>query len=344
MTAVAGPTRREVVQLGPTLEEPGGIASVIRIYTEAELGPFRARAIATYGSGSAARRLGYLLRAVVAILRLPAATTAGVHVHVSQNFDLVRSLCLVRLARLRGVRSVATIHGSSFVRSASRHPRIASLLVRSVVCVTALNEETVAKARLLGASEVIALPNPIHVTAARRKTGTEKRVLFAGEVGRRKGVDVLLAAWPTVVAAHGDAGLRLLGPVVDETLLEGLPDGVEVTGAMSPEDVRRELDRATVAVLPSRAEALPMFVLEAMAAGVPVVSTPVGGIEGAVGDAGLIVPVDDALALAGALAQLLGDPAHALVLGSRGAARIRATFSATEVLPRMAHLYERAFA
>lgn len=333
----------EVVHLGPTLAEPGGMASVISEYVAGDLSPWSARPIAVYAKGSCVRRLALLLKASYRVLCLSRRRTAGVHLHVSQNFDLVRGLLLVFLARLRRLRVVATIHGSSFVSSANEHPHVASRLMRSVTIVTALNDETLATARALGAPDVISLPNPMSVQPRPRRQREMNTVVFAGEVGRRKGVDTLLAAWPLVHADHPHACLRLIGPVADATLVEQLPTGALVEGPQPRAYVRAALETATVAVLPSRAEALPMFVLEAMAAGIPVVATPVGAVADAVEDAGIIVPVDDHSSLAAAIADLLANPRRASELGHRGTTKARDKYGAAAVLLRFAQLYSVAF-
>jgi glycosyltransferase involved in cell wall biosynthesis len=302
------------------------------------------RAVAAYANGSSPTRFAFLLRASWTVLRLSPHQTAGVHVHVSQNFDLVRSLLLVRLARCRRLRAVATIHGSSFVASARRHRRIAERLVRSVDVITALNEETVATVRALGARSVVSVPNPMSLGPTRpREPLRTDTVLFAGDVGRRKGVDTLLAAWPRIRAVHPGARLRLIGPVADPTLVERPPPGIVIEGPRPRAFVRRALEEATVAVLPSRAEALPMFVLEAMAAGVPVVATPVGAVADAIAGAGVVVPVGDDRALVQAISDLLGDPHRAHALGRRGTEKARDDFAAAAIFEKFAQLYASAF-
>ena len=89
-----------------------------------------------------------------------------------------------------------------------------------------------------------------------------------------------------------------------------------------------------VAVLPSRAEGLPMVVLESMALGVPTVATSVAGTPELVldGESGLLVPPGDAPALAAALARLLGDGELRHRLGVAGARRVEAHFGLDAML------------
>ena len=86
-----------------------------------------------------------------------------------------------------------------------------------------------------------------------------------------------------------------------------------------------------------------MFLLEAMAAGIPVVATPVGAVADAVDGAGMIVPIGDHRALEAAISGLLGDPRRADALGRRGTAKARGEYGAATVLPKFAQLYASAF-
>ncbi len=96
-------------------------------------------------------------------------------------------------------------------------------------------------------------------------------------------------------------------------------------------------------VLPSWIEGLPLVVLEAMAAGVPVVATSVGGTPEAVvdGETGLLVPPRDVDALAGAIDALLSDPERAQRLGAAGRRRARERFDADAAAQRVVGLYDR---
>jgi glycosyltransferase involved in cell wall biosynthesis len=125
--------------------------------------------------------------------------------------------------------------------------------------------------------------------------------------------------------------------------VERPPAGIVIEGPRPRAFVRRALEEANVAVLPSRAEALPMFVLEAMAAGVPVVATPVGAVADAIAGAGVVVPVGDDRALVQAISDLLGDPHRAHTLGRRGTEKARDDFAAAAIFEKFAQLYASAF-
>jgi glycosyltransferase involved in cell wall biosynthesis len=158
---------------------------------------------------------------------------------------------------------------------------------------------------------------------------------FVGRFVEKKGLDVLLAAWPAVRAAVPEACLRLLGYGPLEAMVRRAGDGVEVVapcGDAPAAQVRDALRQAAVVVAPSRtaadgdAESLLLVNLEAQATGRPVVTTRHGGIPEFVDDGrtGVLVPEGDAYALAGALVSLLldaGARARMAEAGPRWAAR-----------------------
>lgn len=155
--------------------------------------------------------------------------------------------------------------------------------------------------------------NGVPEPRAGRRVAVAPGPLVVGAVGRldrQKGFDVLVRA----VADLPDVHLVLVGDGPERVALEGLVDqldlrqGVTMTG-WSPEApaLMRSFD---VLAVPSRWEGLPLVVLEAMLAGVPVIATPVGGVPDAVRheQTGLLVPVNDAGALTAAIDRLAGDP------------------------------------
>jgi len=158
-------------------------------------------------------------------------------------------------------------------------------------------------------------PTPEQRAASRTALGLTSATPVAitvGRLDRLKGVDLQVAAWPEVRRAVPSAILLIAGEGPERTALEleaaPLGDAVRFLGFR--DDVERLLWAADVAVLSSRQEALSLAAVEAMATGLPVVATEVGGSPEVVrnGVTGLIVPPEDSGALARALIALLRDP------------------------------------
>jgi L-malate glycosyltransferase len=116
--------------------------------------------------------------------------------------------------------------------------------------------------------------------------------------------------------------------------------GIEARFLGSRSDVGSLLASANVFVLPSIAEGFSNSLLEAMAAGLPIVATDVGGNREALGDSGIIVPPRDARSLMVAIARLLDDPQYAADLGRRARVRALSNFSMTKTVETHLVIYE----
>ena len=116
---------------------------------------------------------------------------------------------------------------------------------------------------------------------------------------------------------------------------------MQVLGWVSGAAKERELAQATIYVLPSYAEGLPMGVLEAMAAGTPTIATTVGGIPDAIEDevTGFLVEPGDIQTLTERIAQLLADAELRSRFAVAARAKIVSTFSADAVLAQLERLY-----
>lgn len=168
------------------------------------------------------------------------------------------------------------------------------------------------------------------------RSGTGRmRVLFVGGDFERKGGPELL-----------EAVAPLLGKEIELDVVTGAtvqaPPGVRLhrLGPGSPE-LRDLLSRADVLCLPTRRDATPWVVLEAMASGAAVLATPVGAIEEVAGDAGVSVPVADVGALRRALVELAGDRDRVRDLGMRARARCEAHYDARRQAGALVSLVER---
>jgi glycosyltransferase involved in cell wall biosynthesis len=170
-------------------------------------------------------------------------------------------------------------------------------------------------------------------------------VLCVARMVPEKDHDTLLEAFSRTAQAHPEAELWLLGdgPRLKEVrdLARRLMPGERVKLLPPREDLRPLLHQASLLVLSSRTEALPNVILEAMASGLPVVATRVGGVPELVdhGRTGWLVDAGDASGLAAAMSQALADPDARQVMGRAGRKRVLENFS----LDTMAARYEEVF-
>ncbi|MDT4987529.1 MAG: hypothetical protein QOI74_1623 [Micromonosporaceae bacterium] len=200
-----------------------------------------------------------------------------------------------------------------------------------------------------GAAGAASVPGP---AAPERAGATRPRLLFVGRLEHVKGVQVLLAALPAVLARHPDTVLTVCGSGPLEAALRervdrlGLTSSVEFVGWLPHHQLAGRLADADVVVVPSLApEAFGLTCLEAMAAGTPVVASAVGGLPDLVrpGVTGELVAPGDPAALAGAVDGLLADEVRRRRLGRAGRRRA-ARFTMTAQLARIADTYADAIA
>ena len=185
---------------------------------------------------------------------------------------------------------------------------------------------------------------PLGVEPGAVRAAREQDVLVAGVSANLeywKGIDLLIEAARLV-----DAPVRLeifgTGSLREALERQAEAGGVDARFHGYVADVRARLPQLDVLVQPSRADNLPLSILEAMATGLPVIGTRVGGIPELVVDGvtGFVVEPESPRALANALEQLAASPERLEELGRNGAERVAEHFSSEEVARRMVALYE----
>ena len=268
-----------------------------------------------------------------------------VHVHQAH----LQSLAGLVAARIRGLPTVLTLHLR--LRATSRLRRLLqSALLRTVV---ALAKEAIAVADLVaadcGLSEVQVIRNgvPIPTEPARAPNRcSTPRLVFAGRVTASKGIFVLLEALATVDRVN-PISLITFGPVDDSREYAaakrrlGLESRVEDTG-VDPGWLQRT-NSGDVFVLPSFYEGMPLALLEAMANGLPVIATPVGGVPEVVihGRTGLLVPVRDVRTLADAILWMAAHRDEASAMGREGRQIVAQDYSLGQLARAYESLYRR---
>ena len=300
------------------------------------------------GEGSrSARILASLVR------RLAVSRPHLVHLNCSMSSrGVARDLVCAAVARLRGVPVVGHYHGDVARFAGGRRGvsgRMLRKLVRLCALNVALNRDSLARLADLqhGAQRApVLLPNFLPDTILRRgpDRSSARRgrvtVLYAGRVTAVKGCRAILAA----ARALPEADFVLLGQVMTdvEDDLRTLPANVTLGGEVAPDVVLQRMRSSDLFVFPTfHAEGLPCAVMEAMAAGLPVVASR-GGVMPemiAPGRGGLLVDGSDAAALVDALRTLIADPERRSRMGRFNRQRSREEYAWSVVAPRLVALY-----
>lgn len=317
-----------VTQIGNASQSPGGVSSVLRTMNSWGDGDLEMREWPTYWHGSRRRTLTSFLRTALRVVFGRVGPTDVWHFHLTQQGSFLREGALLAIARRRGVCRSVLIHGSDFVDFVQGHPRLAGRVLRCASVVFVLTDAARDILEPLGVTAVKVM-NSVAVDDEPQSAGRSGFV-FAGEIGLRKGADILLSAWEEAeIDGHR---LILCGDLEPGFQLpENLPDGVVVEGPVAPEQVLVLLRTAVALVLPSRAEAMPMTILESMSLGTPVIGTEVGQVAEVVGDTGLVVPPADAEALGSAIRRMAHSPELAQRLGRMARQRVQERHSTAAV-------------
>lgn len=263
------------------------------------------------------------------------------------------------VARGRGIATVTTVHGFTgggwrnrlYERAQLRAFRRFSAVVavsRPLLDRLAAAGVPVARTHLIPNAVVQTPASPVTRATARAALGLDAdrfadrfTVGWIGRLSPEKGPDVLLAALalvaePVSAVFVGDGRER--SALRAQATALGLDARVTWAGAVV--DAARWLPAFDVVVLSSRTEGTPIVLLEAMAAGVPVIATAVGGIPDVVGDTeAILVPSDTPAALADAITHLRDRPDEARVRAAAARARLDAVFSPSVCLRAYESLY-----
>src|SRR5262245_33969105 len=197
------------------------------------------------------------------------------------------------------------------------------------------------------ARKVTVIPNGLDATACARRVPRARlrKVVMVANLRVEKGHDVLIDAAVDVLRNVPDVRFDLVGagPELDRLRTRARARGVAdaITFAGHCDDVAARLADADVFVLPSRSEAFPNAILEAMAAGLPIVASAVGGILELIDDGrtGVLVPAGDPGALAHALCHVIADAPHTARLGEAARAEASARYSFDRMVGAFEQLY-----
>ena len=340
--------------LGTAPRTRGGITAVIDAYRAAGLFErWPIDYVATHCEGGAAAKLlaaARGLRRFLALLR--AHRRVLVHVHCASRASFWRKALFMAVAHAARCPVILHLHGGGFARFYEEEcGLLGRWLVRRVLaraaCIVAVSERWRNwLAQLQANPNLVCIPNPVALPPAVVPRGPRNVVLFLGRIEPAKGIPELLDAFAGLRPGVPDALLVCAGEGDIEAAERqarrlGLGDAVRFPGWIDGEEKRAWLARAALFVLPSHAEGLPMSLLEAMAAGLPVVASAVGGIPDVVHDGvnGYLVAPGDRVALLRAMGRVLGDPQLGAALGAAGRAAMRARCAPARVLADLEGLY-----
>jgi len=325
-----------IVHVGPGLAVRGGVSAVERLIIDSISRHVQVEHVATAEDGGILRRVrvfGAALWRIHSILRDKGPCIF--HVHFASRGSTLRK-CIVSLMVLRASgRLVLHAHGGGFDHFFSNLPkplqdRVAGIFRRShgFVVLSSQWQEFYATRLALRRDRIQVMVNPTNPpNLVPDRSGRDSvQFLFLGRINDPKGAFELLDAYRALPATSRTAArLVFAGDGQVEELQRraaGIGPDVVVHSWLDREERDHLLAASDVLVLPSHHEGVPMAILEAMAYGLPVIATPVGGIPDVIrhGREGLLVEVGNRGALTAALARMVAEPALRMSLGRRARA------------------------
>jgi glycosyltransferase involved in cell wall biosynthesis len=275
----------------------------------------------------------------------------AVHVHVAPYRAFWREALFMALAIAARRRLLLQLHGAGFERFYDSSDAVGQALLRfffdRAACVIVPSESQRAWVRRVSRNaHVVCVPHPVEIRQAADLAGRPNLILFLGRLEAAKGVFDLLEAVAALRCAVPDVLLVCAGEG-DRAAVEryaerlGIADAVKFTGWVGPSGKGALLESAAVFALPSYDEALPMSLLEAMAAGVPVVVSPVGGVPELVVDgvSGFFAAPGDIATLQRLLKKLLLDRRLGARIGAAARESVRLRCSPERALVGLGELY-----
>lgn len=259
----------------------------------------------------------------------------------------------VFLKKVHGKPLALTVHGSD-INNLPPHGLMKKTSVYvlknadKIVAVSNALKDTVTGFGILS-DKVKVIPNAVELSdfppGLKERMGF--KILFVGRLVPEKGLEYLIKSMEFIVKEIPQATLTVVGggPMREE--LEGLVEGysmgdkIRFEGMKPHSEILRYLQDTDLFVLSSLSEGLPLTVLEAMAAGKPVVATNVGGIPDAVidGESGILVPPKDIDALSKAIISLLGDRVKQIRMGEKARKRSEEKFSWEKIVESVVKIY-----
>ena len=348
---------RKIVMIGAHPDSRGGVSSVVQVYRrEGLFSDWPVTYLSTYADGNFLKKTFYAVSAAIRFLgMLVLGRVSLVHVHSASRNSFWRKSLFIFLARVFMRPVIFHLHGGEFVdfymnECGANAKKFIKKTLDSVDIIIVLTESWAKKLSMITENtNIIAINNSVeycHVTneGSGRKTHS---LLFLGKLVPSKGLYDLIDAVSMLRVTFSDIELVIGGSGNSDIFhnyakKSGIDDKIKFAGWIEGKEKNLYLSHSSIFVLPSYNEGLPVSVLEAMAAGIPVVATAVGGIPDVInsGEEGILVSPSDPIDLKNAIETLFLDDDLRIKMGDAARRRMEAEFSPDTILPKIEKIYE----
>lgn len=342
--------------IGPARNVMGGISSVVNCYFETSLiHRVNLTYIESHCDGSKIKKLFKAIISYFKFIYILVSTKIDiVHIHTSYNMSFYRKTAFFLIAKFFLKNIILHVHSGRFDSFCNKN-KFNKYLVRMIFqhskVIIALSNYW--KDIFLNYSDnknVKVIYNPINIekySSTLDKKSTEIIFVFMGVLNKAKGVYDLLDVIEKLIIKYKNIKFKLCGNgQLDEvrTIIKKkeMNEYIELTGWIGEKEKIRTLRESDIFVLPSYIEGLPMSILEAMASGLPIISTNIGGIPEAVinGENGFIIEAGDKESLYEKSLLLIGSEELRYKMGNANSKILKMKFSSELIASQLVEVYE----
>lgn len=277
----------KVLVIATSRKTRGGITSVVKAYENSPLwDKFHCKWIETHRDGGAFTKLSYLLKGFLQFL-LCVPFYDIVHIHTSEPPSALRKFLFMAVSKMLGKKVVVHFHSFSVDTTIkSKYQNVYRYLFGKADVVLVLSKYWQDElCRTFGFKDGIVkvLYNPCTTEVSNKVYPKRKQILYAGTVNARKGYADMIKAFAQIADRYPDWSIVFAGngEIEEGKALAsqlGIAKQTVFLGWVRGEEKDKAFKEASIFCLPSYAEGFPMGVLDAWAYGLPVITTPVGGI------------------------------------------------------------------
>lgn len=339
----------------------GGMASVISgfISSDAEKHGYKLEHFISHVEGGPGEKLIVFLKCFFRLLVTRDAALA--HIHTACDASFYRKAILAFVCRLKGVPVIMHIHGADFDSFYLKGSRFTKAFIKSslkhcdrVIVLSAYWKRFFQDN--LALNNIVVLFNAVNYEAFSACCTIPQHInsfLFLGRLGERKGIYDLVKAVDILIKQESRRELKFYfagdGEVEEVRKLVkqlDLQDQIELLGWVGDKQKMEVLLKADTVVLPSYNEGLPVALLEAMAAGKVILSTPVGGIPDLVSEGinGFLISPGDISGLAASIKHICQHPDEMRVISKNNSRKIEAEYSNIKINEQLFALYDTILA
>lgn len=341
----------KVLVIATSRKTRGGITSVVKAYENSSLwNEFHCKWIETHRDGGAFTKLSYLVKGFLQFL-LCVPFYDIVHIHTSEPPSALRKVLFMAVSKLLGKKVIVHFHSFSVDTTIkSKYQNVYRYLFGKADVVLVLSkywQDELCRTFGFNDNKVKVLYNPCTTEVSSNAYPKRKQILYAGTVNARKGYADMIKAFAQIADRYPDWSIVFAGngEIEEGKALAsqlGIAKQAVFLGWVRGEEKDKAFKEASIFCLPSYAEGFPMGVLDAWAYGLPVITTPVGGIPDIAIDENncLLFNPGDVDILAKQMDKMMSSEEFRKLVASESNELAKGIFSVEKVTERLENIYQ----